>query len=263
VGSFIASSSRFLGRADTRSRELSETIRRLPPLLDAARPALRRLRTTARSTTPVLRDLRASAPSLARVLGGLPAFSANGTRAIRRVGVASRGGLQAMRRSAPVVSLLETFAAAGLPTGESLARTLKALRDSGTLDGALSFTYNAGATLALYDDISHIGATRLTSNACVPNLPSQVNPALCPSDQAPLPKHAKSKARHHAPARAKPEAPHAPPPGPAGKPLPKPKLPELPKVPPIKVPGLPPIAVPEVRPPDTQGQKDLLDYLLG
>jgi virulence factor Mce-like protein len=262
VRAFIGSSSRFLGRAATRQRELSDTVRRLPPLLDAARPALRKLRRTARSTTPVLRDLRVSAPSLARVLGGLPAFSDNGARATQRLGVAARGGLQAARRAEPVVELLETFAAAGLPTGESLGRTLKALRDSGTLDGVLKFTYNAGATVALYDDISHIGSTRLTSNACVPNLPSQVNPVACPSDQATVPtKRRRARTR-------RPKAPAAPPrpSAPAPPSVPKPKLPavpELPKVPPVKVPGLPPITVPEVRPPDRQGQKDLLDYLLG
>src|SRR5207253_714685 len=58
VRTFIGSSSRFLARSATRRRELSDTVRELPPLLDAARPALRRLRTTAQATTPVLRDLR-------------------------------------------------------------------------------------------------------------------------------------------------------------------------------------------------------------
>jgi virulence factor Mce-like protein len=262
---FIGSSSRFLARTATRQRELSDAVRRLPPLLDAAQPALERLHTAARATTPVLADLRSAAPPLDKVLTGLPSFSSAGTRALGRLDVAAGAGLTAIRRSEPVVRLLETFAAAGLPTGESLARTLVDLRDSGTLDGALNFVYSGGATLALYDDISHIGATRLTSNGCVPNLPSAANPAACPSDQATIPPPPGTKQRtehkHHAPSAPQlPSTPHVPAPH---VPTPKlPALPPLPKVPPVKVPGLPP--VPQTPPPpDDSGAKQVLDWLLG
>lgn len=253
IRGFVGSSGRFLARTETRQRELSDAVRRLPALLDAADPALRRLRTTADATTPVLRDLRAAAPPLTEALAALPAFSRAGVPAVQRLGVASRVGLTAVRRSRKVTGLLKTFAAAGLPTGESLARTLVALRDSGTINGVLKFAYNGGATLALYDDISHIGATRLTSNACIPNLPKQTNPALCPDDANTLP----TRTTKRRPARRKAPRPRAPETAPATR------APGATPKPTITVPGLPPIELPDVLSPRQDGAEDLLGWLLG
>lgn len=137
-------------------RALSETVRRLPPMLDAVRPGLHSLDRATISAAPLLDQLRATAPGLESLTRTLPAFSRAGVPALRKLGAAAAKGRRAVRSAKPVVSLVRKTATAAQPFARHLDQLLVSMRDQGAIEGTLKLFYALATDSAAYDEISHI-----------------------------------------------------------------------------------------------------------
>jgi virulence factor Mce-like protein len=236
VQSFIDHAAGAGERAASERDALEATVRDLPPLLEATRPALRRLDGTARALTPVLRDARAAAVPLDETLRRLPAFADAANPALRRLGAAAVPGLRFARDARAPTALLRRFAALGLPSGRLLNRLLVELRDAGFVEGLLSFLYNSGAVIALHDDVSHIG-------------PSLFGPAICQVETS------------AGCTKPQPDDAPSPTPTPTATAQPQRRAPSAPPAPQVAAPAVPHVALPALTP-IPQTVKDLLDSLL-
>lgn len=154
---------RFVGRtadvAETTAehrRALGETVRRLPPMLDAVRPGLRSLDRAATSATPLLRSLRRSAPGLETLARTLPGFTRPGGPAVRSLAAAAGRGRVAVRSTLPRVRELRSTATEIKPFARQLDRLLVSVRDQGGLEGTLKLLYSLATDSAAYDEVSHI-----------------------------------------------------------------------------------------------------------
>jgi ABC-type transporter Mla subunit MlaD len=185
VAGFIGHGAGVAAATASRRVQLAEAVRRLPALLDAARPALRRLDELAASGTPIVRDLRASAPGLNQLLTELRPFAAAARPALRSLGSTAQQARRAARHAAPVVRKLARFSGPAIPTGRSLDALFTSMRDRGFVEGLLTSVYRFAAASARYDSVSHllpvaIGASSCSLYATVPVAPCSASFASQP-----------------------------------------------------------------------------------
>jgi ABC-type transporter Mla subunit MlaD len=164
--SLVASAARVTGRTASRRGELAVAVRRLPPLLDSAEPALQRLQTLARAGTPLLADLRASAPDLERLLARTEPFANAALPTVTTLGQTLPTARSAVGSARPTVAALRVFARRALPTGRRLADLVVDLRDRGGVDNLLVLVYRLAATMGRYDTVSHLFPVLLNINSC-------------------------------------------------------------------------------------------------
>jgi len=179
VGAFIGRAARVTRRTAREHTALSESVRRLPPLLKAARPALVRVDELARDGAPILADLRRAAPDLNRLIGDAEPFATAARPVVRRLSTASRRGLRAARSAGPLVGDLRGFAHRAKPAGRLVDEFFVSLRDRGFVERLLDFTYNLAAASARFDNTSHIlpGLLNITVSSCT--LPAPKRTELC------------------------------------------------------------------------------------
>jgi phospholipid/cholesterol/gamma-HCH transport system substrate-binding protein len=135
---------------------LEQSIERLPALLRAATPALRSLDTTTAAGVPLLHDLRTAAPLLNRTTQLLPPVFDAGPAAFNSLGSAASIGQSAVRAATPVVAALRQASSDAQPFAPNLDRLLISLRDTGGIEGMMSFFYGLAETFSGYDQISHV-----------------------------------------------------------------------------------------------------------
>jgi ABC-type transporter Mla subunit MlaD len=135
---------------------LAESVRRLPALLSAARPALRQLDAVAVQGTPVLAQLRAAAPELDRVAADLGPFAAAATPALGRLATALTRAIPAIRQSVPLLDAVDSYAARSLASTELVGALYPNLQRHGFSEYFLSVMYYVAASLARFDSTSHI-----------------------------------------------------------------------------------------------------------
>ena len=166
VQDFIESAAHVTRRTAERRDALAEAVRRLPALLDAARPALQRLDQLTADGTPVLSDLRAAAPGVNRLIREVEPFAVAGVPALRELGSVATRARRTIRVVRPVLVELRELARAGIPTAELLDTLFVSLRDRGFVEGLLNFTYYGAAASSRYDAISHILPAHFSSSNC-------------------------------------------------------------------------------------------------
>ena len=166
VGDFLDQAARVSAQTAQHSGALGESIRRLPPLLRAARPALQRLDEFAAAGTPLLRSLRAAAPQVNRLIADIEPFADAGLPAIRGLAPAFATALRATRKSGPLMKEIRAFTTEGLPLGPLVSRSFVSLRDRGFVENGLKFVYYAAAATARYDSVSHILPAHVLANQC-------------------------------------------------------------------------------------------------
>jgi virulence factor Mce-like protein len=142
---------------------LGAAVQRLPKMLDAVRGGLRSVERVTSSGVPLLNDLRASAPGLATVTRVLPALTGVAVPALRAVGTAAAAGRRAIRPALPVVSHLKAFAKQALPVTTLLDAGLVSTRDTGGIEGLMTFFYDYAAFTAPYDSLSHVSDIALSA----------------------------------------------------------------------------------------------------
>jgi virulence factor Mce-like protein len=168
VRSFIDKAQGVTKQTSDESSALAESIRRLPGLLDAARPALQKLDTVAATGTPVLRNLRAAAPSLNSAISHLGPFSTSGLGAIRGLGDATPIARSSARSATPVLKTIRSLADIIRPTAGKGRDFFAAMRDQGAIENLMKFFYTGAAGTARYDGISHVIPELLSVNQCSP-----------------------------------------------------------------------------------------------
>lgn len=166
VGDFVDRAAQVTARTAAHRAALAQAIRRLPPLLDAARPALTRLDELTVAGTPVLADLHAAAPQLHRLTTDLRPFSRAALPAIQGLGRVAVPGIRAARSGAPVVGLVRRLADVAGPFAQSATRMFTSLRDRGAVENLLAFAYYVAAGASREDAVSHILPAHFALNAC-------------------------------------------------------------------------------------------------
>jgi ABC-type transporter Mla subunit MlaD len=163
VRQFVEKSASVARNTAARSGPLGAGVNRLPRMLDALRGGLRSVERLTSNGVPLLRDLHAAAPGLTHLTGVLPVLTDAALPALRALGAAAATGRRAIRPALPVVSHLETFARQALPVVGSLDSLLRSTRDTGGIEGLMTFLYDYAAFTAPYDQLSHLSNIALTA----------------------------------------------------------------------------------------------------
>lgn len=164
--SFVEHAEHLTTRGARHRRSLAESIRRLPPLLRAAQPALQRADAFAVSGTPLLVDLRSAAPGLERTLAGFEPFSENSIPALRGLRPTLRSGRSVVRAARPVVAGLRRFTPDARPTAALVSELFTSLRDRGFVEGSLGLFYYLASATSRFDSISHVLPAHLILSDC-------------------------------------------------------------------------------------------------
>jgi ABC-type transporter Mla subunit MlaD len=163
VREFVDRSASVARNTAAHRRPLGTAVQRLPNMLDAIRGGLGSIERVTGNGVPLLNDLRLAAPGLSHVTGALPVLTDAAIPALRAVGGAARAGRRAIRPALPVVSHLERFATQALPVAPPLDRLLVSARDTGGIEGLMTFFYDYAAFTAPYDHLSHISSIVLSA----------------------------------------------------------------------------------------------------
>ncbi len=145
---------------------LAEGIRRLPPLLEEAQPALQRINRVIDSGQPLVDKLGDAAPDINRVAADVPRLSKAAAPALRKLGPVLRAGAKTARQTAPVARVMQQYARNSLPSARTAGEMFPALEKSGFTNNLLSFFYNAALASSRYDSQSHIIPAHVTLTQC-------------------------------------------------------------------------------------------------
>lgn len=140
---------------------LSESLRRLPPLLSALRPGLSAVDRTLASGSPLLGELQASAPEVNAITNRIPSFLAAATPALHSLSAAATAGHPAMRAATPVVRDLRKMSATARGFAPPLDSFLINLRNSGAIEGTLASLYTFAVWTDSYDTVSHLAGVAI------------------------------------------------------------------------------------------------------
>jgi ABC-type transporter Mla subunit MlaD len=163
VGEFVDRSASAARTAAAHRAPLGTAVQRLPTTLDAVRAGLRSIERVTSNGVPLLDDLRATAPGLTNVTRVLPVLTDAAVPALRTVGAAAAAGRRAIRPALPVVSHLKTLASQARPVATLLDDGLVSTRDTGGIEGLMTFLYDYAAFTAPYDQLSHLSSVVLTA----------------------------------------------------------------------------------------------------
>lgn len=148
------------------SRQLEETVRRLPPLLAAADPALRDLDKVVRTGTPLVRKIREAAPALNAISRDIGPFAREAQPTLAKLRPVLVKGTSTLKRSAPVTRIVRTYARNSLDSALIVGPLFQNLRDRGFVENFLTTLYRAAAATARFDATSHILPAFVTLNTC-------------------------------------------------------------------------------------------------
>jgi len=129
VGRFIHEAADTTEASASRSRELAQTVDKLPAFLRELRPTLADLGTTARLQTPALRDLRRASPDLTELLQRLGPFAESARPAVRGLGRASKTGITAVEEARSTVRQLRALGTASTEPMRNLRFALEHIND--------------------------------------------------------------------------------------------------------------------------------------
>jgi ABC-type transporter Mla subunit MlaD len=177
------------------SSNLSLAINRLPGLLSAARPALAQLDTVAVDGTPLVQQIHAAVPALNRVANDLGPFVKIAKPGLVDLGAALKKAIPAIRDTTPLTKTLRSYTARSLPGTELVARLFENLQQHGFVENLLSVFYYVQASLARFDQTSHLLSVLLIgpqSGACGNYATTPV--AGCSAHYGTGPKYTPSKA---------------------------------------------------------------------
>ncbi len=235
---------------------LGAGVRRLPPLLDEAVPALHKLDATMAAGRPLLDQLTVAAPDVNRLTTDVPELADAARPTLRRLKPVLRDGAATARRSRPMLRLLRGYAAESLPSARTAGVMFPTLERRGFVTDLLSFFYNMAVATARYDENGHIlpahvGLSRCTLYATAPR-------EECKAGEATPASRGRSARRRTEPGGRKRRASRSPAPS---RPSPAPAAPPGDARSPSQSPALPPL--PENAPAEPEPPIDpLLDFLL-
>ncbi|MHB8693991.1 MAG: MlaD family protein [Solirubrobacteraceae bacterium] len=156
VRTFVDRAAVVAGTTATRRAELSLSVRGLPAMLDAARPALHSLDRAASKATPLLGDLHTASPGLLGLTRTLPSFATAGVPALKALASAATRGRPPVRAAVPVISHLQSASSQLAPLSSQLDALLVSLRDTGGIESTMQLVYTLAVLSSAYDSTSHL-----------------------------------------------------------------------------------------------------------
>jgi virulence factor Mce-like protein len=136
--------------------DLGESVRRLPALLDAARPTLRSLDATVTDATPLLRRVRGAVPAARQITRELPAFADAALPAVRSIAQIAPRARSVLRDARPAAGHLKNTVGPLRDAAQVLAPLLVSSRDTGAVEWVLRTVYSFATNFAMYDQVSHL-----------------------------------------------------------------------------------------------------------
>ncbi len=155
VKRFVASAAATARTTAEHRVALSQTVARLPGLLDATKSGLHAIDRATAAGTPLLAGLEQAGPQLTAVTQSLPAFAKAGEPAVRSVTAAAVEGRKAVVPTRGVVRSLKALAAT-TPIVTTLRDFMTASRDKGAIEYLLRVPYALGNLASLYNGASHV-----------------------------------------------------------------------------------------------------------
>jgi ABC-type transporter Mla subunit MlaD len=138
------------------SSPLSQTIKRLPGMLDAMQPALVQVDTVTRDGTPLLSELRTASPYLNHVAVDLGPFAKAAKPGLADISRAIKTAIPAVHAVTPVLTVMRTYLTKSEPSTKLFAKMLESVQQSGFVENFLSVIYGISAGLAREDSTSHL-----------------------------------------------------------------------------------------------------------
>jgi phospholipid/cholesterol/gamma-HCH transport system substrate-binding protein len=148
---------------------LSQTINKLPGLLDAMQPALQQVDTVARDGTPLLVQIHTAVPSLNRLSLDLGPFVKAAKPGLAKLGQSIKTAIPAIRDATPLLTVVRSYLQRSLPSTLLFAKLASNLQQHGFVENFLNVAYEIGASLAREDATSHLLSILLVgpeSGAC-------------------------------------------------------------------------------------------------
>lgn len=166
VESLVKHSGRVAVRTAERRDQLAAGLRRLPPLLAEAPPALRRVDEVMEAGQPLADQLIEGAPAINRASLALPELEEAAAPTLRKLGPVLRAGAITARRTVPLARVMSEYAKNSLPTAKTAGQMFPTLEERGFDDNLLGFLYNATLATARYDDTSHVLPAHVSISTC-------------------------------------------------------------------------------------------------
>ncbi|MEV4423653.1 MlaD family protein [Patulibacter sp. NPDC049589] len=166
LGALVRDGSALAARVGRHDDDLRAGLRALPPLLSAARPALREIDALGARATPVLAAAERSTPGLTRLaVAAGPVLRRAGTT-LDAITPALGRTRTAIRRLAPLLPATSEALAAADPAVRQSDRALGALRDAGFFEGLWGFLYTGASAISRYDGNGHLLSGLILLNRC-------------------------------------------------------------------------------------------------
>ncbi len=170
VQSFLDQAAAVSSTAANHRSNLELAINRLPGLLAAAQPSLAQLDVVAREGTPLVQQLRVTAPYLNKVSRDLGPFVAQAKPGLAQLSVALDKAIPAIKKVTPVVQALGDYTTRSLAKTQLSGRLFTSLQHAGFLENFLGIIYYVGASVARFDQNSHLldfAIENINNGACL------------------------------------------------------------------------------------------------
>ena len=166
VDAFVREAARASAQTSAHSRELAQSVARLPGLLDAADPSLRELDAVVRTGTPLVQQLHAAAPALNRMSTDLGPFAKQVQPTLKALRPVLAQGAKTLKQSLPVSRAMRDYTHNSRPAAELAGPLFTNLRVRGFSESLLLFLYRGAASAARFDKDSHILPAYSIINDC-------------------------------------------------------------------------------------------------
>jgi ABC-type transporter Mla subunit MlaD len=160
-----------------RQRQLGDSVRLLPPLIDELEPAMRDLNSVVKDGLPLVKQLRVAAPDLNRLYADIGPFADEVRPTLAKLRPILVSGAKTLNKAAPLTRILRSYAHNSLGSVKTAAPVFTNLRDAGFIENLLSTFYRAAAWGARFDERSHLLPAYLVANTC--SIPTTVTVLGC------------------------------------------------------------------------------------
>jgi len=156
VQSFLAQAAALSSTTAAHRSNLELAINRLPRLLAVAQPSLAQLDMVAREGTPLVQQIGVAAPYLNKVSRDLGPFVAQAKPGLAKLSTALTQAIPAIKHATPLVAALGSYTTRSLAKTQQSGRLFTSLQHAGFLENFLGIIYYVGASVARFDQTSHL-----------------------------------------------------------------------------------------------------------
>jgi ABC-type transporter Mla subunit MlaD len=156
VQSFLAQAAALSSTTAAHRSNLELAINRLPRLLAVAQPSLAQLDVVAREGTPLVQQIGVAAPYLNKVSRDLGPFVAQAKPGLAKLSTALTQAIPAIKHATPLVAALGSYSTRSLAKTQQSGRLFTSLQHAGFLENFLGIIYYVGASVARFDQTSHL-----------------------------------------------------------------------------------------------------------